>query len=271
MGGVRETEGGRGGAGGRGLSLTARLAALFRRSAAPPKVVHARAPALRTALLIAELAIGAFGLYVVYELGRYNAGYDRQAVAQARTELEVRIEHLEKDNRELRTQLAAFDTDRMGRGREQADLARTIGELQAQVAQQSQELAFYRGVVAQNAASIGVKIEQLRITATERAGGFSVHLSLVRAGRADADATGTLALSVDGSASGEAKSLDLAALTANRAHELRYAFRYFQDFDQELTLPAGFKPEQLQVEVRSARKDVPPLSQSFLWAVETPP
>jgi hypothetical protein len=248
-----------------------RLVSLFGSSDGTPQVVRARAPALRTALLIAAVLIGLFAIYVVYEFGRYNAGYDRQAVAQQRTELEVTIEHLEKENREMRTQLAELDTFRVGRAREQAEVARAMGELQAQVAQQSQELAFYRGVVAQGAATIGIKIEQLRITTTEHPGTYNVHLSLLRSGRADTDAQGMLVLGLDGAANGEAKSLDFATLTAGRTHELRYNFRYFQDFDQELTVPAAFKPEQLQVELHSGRKDVPPLAQSFLWSVETTP
>ena len=112
----------------------------------------------------AALLVGLFALYVVYELGRYNAGYDRQAVAQQRTELEVQIEHLEKDESRAAHEGCGADTIRVGRAREQAEVARAMGELQAQVARQSQELAFYRGVVAQRAAGIGVKIEQLRIT-----------------------------------------------------------------------------------------------------------
>jgi hypothetical protein len=248
-----------------------RLASLIGRKDGTPQVVRARAPALRTALLIAALLIALFAVYVVYELGRYNAGYDRQAVAQQRTELEVKIEHLEKDNREMRTQLAELDTFRVGRAREQAELAKSMGELQAQVAQQSQELAFYRGVVAQGAASIGIKIEQVRISATEHPRVFSVHLSLLRSGRADTDALGTLLLGLDGAENGEAKSLDFAALTGGRTHELRYNFRYFQDFDQELTVPATFKPEQLVMELHASKKDVPPLSQSFLWTVESTP
>jgi hypothetical protein len=237
-----------------------------------PQVVRRRPTGLRIALLAAQLLIGAFALYVIYELGRYDAGYDRQRVAQQRTELEVRIEKLEKSNREMRTQLAELDTFRVGRAREQAEVARTIGELQAKVASQSQELAFYRGVVQQGAAAIGLKIEQLKITAVEgKAGVFNVHLSLVRSGRAESEASGTLIMTLDGSSDGGAKSLDLAAMTGGRARELRYNFRYFQDFDQELKLPATFKPEQLAIEVHSAKKDVPPLSQTFLWTVETPP
>ena len=248
-----------------------RLASLIGRKDGTPQVVRARAPALRMALITAALLIGLFAVYVVYEFGRYNAGYDRQAVAQQRTELEVKIEHLEKDNREMRTQLAELDTFRVGRAREQAELAKSMGELQAQVAQQSQELAFYRGVVAQGAASIGIKIEQVRISATSHPGVFSVHLSLLRSGRADTDALGSLLLGLDGAANGEARSLDFAALTGGRTHELHYNFRYFQDFDQELTVPTTFKPEQLVMELHASKKDVPPLSQSFLWTVESTP
>jgi len=215
--------------------------------------------------------IGIVGLYVIYELGRYNAGYDRQAVMQQRTELEVKIEHLQNDNRELRTRLVELDTIRLGRSREQAEVARSLGDLQAQVERQSQELAFYRGVVAQGAATLGVKIEDLRIRAKPEPSAFVVHMALVRSGRAEALAAGTLELSVDGELAGGEKTLDLATLTGGRQRDLRYDFRYFQDFDQELTLPAGFKPAHLVVEVHSSRRDVTPLSQTFLWSVEASP
>jgi hypothetical protein len=146
-----------------------------------------------------------------------------------------------------------------------------MGELQAQVARQSQELAFYRGVVAQNANALGVKIEQLRITAGTRPATFIVHMSLVRSGRADSAAAGVVHLSLDGSTDGSARSLDLATLTGGRTRELRYDFRYLQNFDQELSVPLAFKPEQLVVEVQSSRHDVAPLSQTFLWTVEASP
>jgi hypothetical protein len=234
-----------------------------------PLVVRQRAPALRTVLTVVTVLLAVFACYVIYELGRYHAGYDRQAVAQQRTELEVRIEHLETENRRLRTQLAEADTIGAGRAREQAEVARTIGELQAQVARQSQDLAFYRGVVAQGAAALGIRIEQLHITPGTQPATFILHLSLVRSGRADADTSGTLRLSLGGSADGAAKTLDLASLTGGRVRELRYNFRYLENFEQELSVPLAFRPEQVAVELQSSRHDLAPLSQTFLWSVET--
>jgi hypothetical protein len=244
---------------------------MFGKNGGRSLVVRQRTSALQTALLIAGVLIGVFALYVVYELGRYNAGYDRQAVAQQRTGLEVQIEHLEKANREMRTRLAELDTIHVGRAREQAEVARTMGDLQAQVARQSQELAFYRGVVAQGATTVGVKIEQLRIIAGQRPATYIVHMSLVRSGRADAPATGSVQLSLDGTAAEGARTLDLATLTAGRQRELRYNFHYLESFDQELTVPLSFKPERLNVEVSSGRREVAPLSQTFLWSVEASP
>ena len=234
-------------------------------------IVRQRATALRTALWVAAGLIGLFALYVVYELGRYNAGYDRQAALQQRTELAVQIEHLEKTNREMRTKLAEADTIRVGRAREQAQVARDIGDLQAQVGRQSQELAFYRGVVAQAATALGVKIEQLRISAGARPNEYTVHMALVRSGRAESEASGTVQMSLDGTLAGAARTLDLAALTGGRQREVRFGFRYFQDLAQDVSLPAGFKPDHLAVEVHSSRKDTAPLSQTFLWTVETAP
>ncbi|HVN44911.1 MAG TPA: DUF6776 family protein [Steroidobacteraceae bacterium] len=236
-----------------------------------PLVVRPRAPLLRTVVLAVAILLGLFTLYVVYELGRYDAGYDRQAAAQRRTALEVRIEHLEKDNRELRTRLAEADTIRAGRAREQAEVARSLGELQAQVDRQSQDLAFYRGVVAQNASTPGVRIEQLRITPGKRPTTFTVHMSLVRSGRADGTASGTVQLSLEGTSGGGSRSLDLAALSGGQVRELRYNFRYLQSFQQDLSVPVAFKPEQLVVEVHSSHHEVAPLSQTFLWTVEASP
>ena len=235
----------------------------------PNLVIRAHSPARRFTIIGVIGLIAAFAMYIVYELGRFNAGYDRLEVAQQRTELEVEIERLGKSNRELRTQLAELDTIRIGRAREQAEVTRTIGDLQAQVARQTQELAFYRGIVAQGAAAVGVKVQQLHIGPGARAQHFMVHISLVRSVRPDSVAVGSIALSVDGStADGKSTTLDLPALTPTRLKELPFNFRYFENLDQDVALPAGFTPEKMAGEVRSNKKDVAPASQSFPWTVD---
>ena len=235
----------------------------------PSVVIRTHAPIRRFIVWGAVPLIGLFALYVVYELGRYDAGYDRLAVAQARTELEVRIERLEKSNRDLRTHLAELDTIRIGRAREQAEVSRTIVDLQAQVARQTQELAFYRGIVAQGTPAVGAKIQQVRITRGSKAGYFVLHLALVRSVRPDNVAVGAIGVSVEGQSNGATTTVDLSTLTAGKVHELAYSFRYFENFDQEVALPAGLKPDHVSIEVRSSRKEIAPLTQTFPWSVDT--
>ena len=235
----------------------------------PSLVIRTHAPARRWIVVGILTLLAAFALYIVYEFGRFNAGYDRMEAAQQRTELEVEMEHLQKSNRELRTHLAELDTIRIGRAREQAEVTRTIGDLQAQVARQTQELAFYRGIVAQSAAAVGVKVQQVHISAGTKPDRYVLHLALVRSVRPDTVALGSLALSVDGTgADGKPATLDHAALTGGKQHELPFNFRYFQNVDQDVALPKGFKPEHAAVEVRSNKKDVAPASQSFPWSVD---
>jgi hypothetical protein len=232
-------------------------------------VIKAHSPKRRLIFIGVATVLVLFAMYIVYELGRFNAGYDRLEAAQQRTELEVEIERLGKTNRELRTQLAELDTIRIGRAREQAEVTRTIGELQAQVARQTQELAFYRGIVAQSATAVGVKVQQLRITPGKQAQRFAVHVALVRTVRPDTVAVGSVSLSVDGTtADGKTTTLDLTTLTPGKQKELPFNFRYFENLDQDVALPAGFHPEKVAVEVRSNKKDVAPSSQSFLWSVD---
>jgi hypothetical protein len=235
----------------------------------PSVVIRTHHPLRQFIVWGAVPLIGLFALYVVYELGRYDAGYDRLAVAQQRTELQVQIEHLEKSNRELRTHLAELDTIRIGRAREQAEVSRSIGDLQAQVARQTQELAFYRGIVAQGTPAVGAKIQQVRITRGPKAGQFVLHLALVRSVRPDNVAVGAVGVSVEGQSSGATTTVDLSTLTAGKVHELAYSFRYFENFDQEVALPAGLKPDHVSIEVRSSRKEIAPVTQTFPWSVDT--
>ncbi len=128
-------------------------------------------------------------------------------------------------------------------------MSRTIGDLQAQVARQTEELAFYRAVVAEGAPAIGVRVGTVRLSSAKPAGHFLVNVSLVRAGKTDGMTTGNVSLTVDGQdAGGKPATLASQALAADGTGDVPYDFRYFQDLEQTVTLPAGFRPEHLTVE-----------------------
>lgn len=238
----------------------------------PELVIRPHAPLRRTILTVTLAVLGLVALGVAFELGQYRAGYNIVSAIQERARLGGAMRHLEAANGSLQARVIALETANSGHAREDQVVSRTIGELQAQVARQTEELAFYRAVVAEGAPAIGVRVGTVRVSAAKPADHYLVHVSLVRAGKTDGMTTGSVSLTVDGlSAAGKPATLDSQALAAGGDADVSYEFRYFEDLEQTMVLPAGFRPEHVTVRVSSSRKDVAPLSQTFPWsAVVTP-
>jgi len=238
----------------------------------PDLVIRPHAPLRRMILTITVAVLVIIGLYVAFELGRYYAGYDIISTIQERARLNGSITKLQSSNRALQARIIRLETLTAGHTREDQVVARTIGELQAQVARQTEELAFYRAVVAEGAPPIGVRVGTVRLAAAKAAGSFLVHVSLVRAGKTDGMTTGTVSLAVDGQGpDGKPVTLDSKALAAGGATDVSYDFRYYQDLEQTVALPPGFRPEHLTVTVSSPRKDIAPLTQAFPWSAVVVP
>lgn len=248
-------------------------------------VIRRVAPLKRVLIAAAATAVGLAALYFVYERGRVDGGFDRVSAAAERSELTERIAKLNKTNAGLNARVAELDTLRVGRAQERAELARTIGDLQAQVARQTQEIEFYRSVLSESGAAShaeGLELRQVRITPGSSAGHFEVHLTLLERTRPEADTKGTLELTVQGTSAGKPATLDQAALTGGKTHTEVFNFRYFETFDEEISLPQGFTPERLTVQAQpgsqSAVRSVSsthgapagPLVQSFPWRVDGP-
>lgn len=238
----------------------------------PDLVIRPHAPMRRMILAGALAVLGLAGLVAAFVFGQYRAGYSVVAAVQQRARLESSIRHLQQANSALQSRIIELDTMNSGHTREDQVVSRTIGDLQAQVARQTEELAFYRAVVAEGAPAIGVRIGTVRLSASKPADHFLVHVSLVRAGKTDGMTTGTVSLTVDGQgAGGKPATLDGQALAAGGDADVTYDFRYFQDLEQTVTLPPGFRPEHVTVQVSSNRKDVPPLTQTFPWSAVVVP
>jgi hypothetical protein len=232
-------------------------------------VVRTYAPARRWIVLCILLLLAGLALYVMFELGRYKAGYDAMQAAGQRDALEQHIEQLERAQHELRVELAAAEESRVGDVRERTELARTIGELQAQVARERQDVEFYRGLVAQPGQSEpdAVRVQQFRIAPLPVAQKFSLRFSLSRLQRPEEATNGTLVISVDGTRDGGAISVELPELTGGKK-ELPFNFRYYQTIEQPIALPEDFKPDRVTIEVRPGRKGVAPYRRTFVWSVE---
>lgn len=235
---------------------------------APNLVIRMQRPWLRRLIWIFGLAVLPVAFYLVYEFGRFDGGYDRLTVGQHRRELEVEIERLQKSNAELRATVAELETGQMGHQQESGELARSVAELQAQVARQSQDLAFYRGIVGSTIGAPTIKVQRFQVHPGSEPRHHRLRLVLVQAVRPDNVVAGTVALTVQGTEKGKPVTYSLGRLTSDGRDQLPFSFRYVQDLDQEIVLPDGFQPARVSVEVRASGRSGAPFNQSFDWAVQ---
>jgi hypothetical protein len=235
----------------------------------PPKlVVTTYAPTRRWITAIVLVLLVAGGVYGMFEFGRYRAGYDVVAGLKQQAALQKTIDTQEATISELRAKVAQLESSTVGQTREREEVQRTIGDLQAQVARANQELAFFRGIVTQNANSAEVKIQQARMVSTSTANKFRVRVTLVQPMKPDTVVSGVVVLSVDGEVDGKPGRADFATLSGGKRREIPFTFRYLENIEEEITMPPGMKPEQLLVEVRSNRRGSAPVQQSYVWSVD---
>jgi Family of unknown function (DUF6776) len=236
-----------------------------RRLVIRPQATSQRWLAAGTALVLMGVA-----LYLAFEGGRYVGGYDAVKAATQRSALQQKIDQLQSTQHRLQVQLAAAQETQVSDIRERMEVARTIGELQAQVQRQQQDVEFYRGLLAPQLGQqpdVTVRVQQFHISALPTAQQFMLRFTLNRIVQPDRTVTGALAITVDGSQAGMPVSLDLATLSGAKG-DLPFSFQYYSDIEQPITLPASFKPDSVTIEVRPARKDMAPYRQTFIWEVD---
>lgn len=237
--------------------------------AAPPRlVVRSHAPLRRALMVGGGLVVLLLAIWTAYEWGRGNAGFDIGGVRGGDDTLRDELGTVQDENRRLRRELAAGETQRVGQTREREELARTIGNLQAEVARLTRDLAFYRGVVGESSAAEVVLIQQFHVIRTTQPGQFHLRLVLGRPLRPEDVISGKARLSFEGSSNGQPATLDLAQVADVPGGELPFNYRYVQTLEQQIRLPAGFVPARTTVELLPARKGVNPVRESFLWTVE---
>ena len=218
-----------------------------------------------TAGLVCALVLS--GGYLLYELGRLQGGYAVLDQRRVRLELQDALAERDAQTEELRRQIALLETSREIDRQTYAEVERHLGQLQARIQAQDEELAFYQGIVAPEDGVAGLRIQTLQVSPADSAQRYTLRLVLVQAIIHEHSVAGTVRVHIAGSRDGETVDLDLGDLAAGGAvEELGYAFRYFQDLEQDLVLPVGFEPDRIEVQVRPSEPDGEPVSQSFQWS-----
>lgn len=218
----------------------------------------------RAAIVLATVVGG----YLLFEFGRLQADYNIIDAVSERHAYEAVIQDLEEQIVALKQEVALQETHRdIDREAYQVVEAK-FSELERKIQEQSDAIAFYRGIVSPKDGSRGLRVQDLRLSRGNEERHYNLQVVLVQVMQHDRTVKGVVDFSVDGVQDGEATSYPLSQLLPEDGDSnWAFAFRYFQDFDRELILPDGFIPEKINIEVISTTKSISSVKQSFDWQV----
>jgi hypothetical protein len=216
----------------------------------------------RAVLAVMVIIVG----YLVFEFGRIQANYNIVDAARERQEYEDRIAGLQGDIAALKQDVALLETHSDVDREAYKDVEGRFTALEAKIQEQTEALAFYRGIVSPADGSAGLRVQDLKLSRGQTERAYTIRLVLVQSLQHDRKVSGDVMLSIDG-------ELDGATMTYNYSQLLPedgsaswpFSFRYFQDFDREIVLPDGFSPEKITIEVRSKTRSISSIEAVYPW------
>lgn len=210
----------------------------------------------------------------------YLVGYDHGAQQLSlpggvRDQQQQKIEALLKESEELRQQVANLKLNADIDQQTNKDIRRQLIQQTVQIAALERDVAVYRSMMSsgRNANPQGISIGVFHVTRVEQENTFHYKLVLQKLAAMDDSFQGNLDIKISGVQSMEGeerpRSISLHELSDQLPTEqIPLSFKYFQNIEGDLVFPGGFKPEKIQLLVKSTSKKHPATIENELeWQV----
>jgi hypothetical protein len=212
---------------------------------------------------IGVLAIGA-SAYALYLNASGWAQEELSALSEERNELMVTVEALSEGNTTLRERVAILERAQQVEGKAYEGVDVHLRSLQDEVLALKEEVAFYRGIVSAGKEK-GLKIQTFVVDKESSSGAYRFQLVLTQNLKRVKMISGTVKLNILDEQNGKLRRLLLSDMSGQQASSLKFEFKFFQRIEGRFTLPDGFKPDRLQIQVVSKGKKPASVEKSFEW------
>jgi hypothetical protein len=212
---------------------------------------------------VAVLAIGA-SAYALYMNASDWAQEELSVLSEERDELMITVEALREGNTVLRERVAILERAQQVEGKAYEDVDVHLRSLQDEVLALKEEIAFYRGIVSAGKEK-GLKIQTFVVDKESSSGAYRFQLVLTQHLKRVRMISGTVKLNIVDEQNGKPRRLMLSDMSGQQANSLKFEFKFFQRIEGRFTLPDGFKPDRLQIQVVSRGKRPASVEKSFEW------
>lgn len=199
-------------------------------------------------------------LAVALTRGQVAPGLD--ATEQRMSELEAELTEAESRLETLRDRNSVLKrSDQISRAAN-AELQGELTELEEQIAQLRADVGFYERLVGAGGQRQGLTVHSLAMR-EGAAGAHHYTLTLTQNLKKAKVSKGELTMRIDGVRAGKLSSLDWGELLQRTdARPVDFAFKYFQQLEGSVMVPADFTPHRVWIKVKS---DSGSHEESFPW------
>ncbi len=215
------------------------------------------------------LAILLLTAVVAWLLGHYQALASNGDARAERDALRVANSELQDSNAQLQEQLlgleqsAAMDKEALG------SVQRTIVALREQISQLEEDVLFYKQILSPENEETGLVIGRLDLVQADAGDAVRFKLELKQQGNNESVVEGHVNVNVLGLQNGQEVSIPLRSLSAAVEDlDIKLQFRYFQNIEGELSLPADFEPQKVQILAVAKGANAKTVQKSFGWLVQ---
>jgi len=228
-------------------------------------VVTLHRPWVSRVIIVAAMMAFLLGGWALYEFAQFRAGFDSINAHKEVSQLESTIDSNEDQIELLREENAVMERAAQVEKKAYAEVNNSLKALQAEIVELHGELAFYRGIISPKSASQGLHLQSYKLIPNGELRGYRYEISLTQVLKHSRLAQGKVRLNIEGIQDGRQKSLNLNQLTENQLKELKFKFKYFQNFKGNITLPEHFQAKRVSLQVLPRGREKDMIEKVFDW------
>ena len=228
-------------------------------------IITIQRPQLWLLSLVLIICIFLLSLWFSFEYGRNIAGYDSADADAYIDQLQGQLEEAQGEMVESTRQATMLKRNSRIDDDASSQLKGTLAQAQSEVLELKKELSFYKSIVAPEQGDRSIAIQTIQLKKNE-SGGYNYKIMVSQRGRNDRFARGTIDVSIEGVRKGQPVTLKLSEVSNDTKKPMKFGFKYFQNFEGVLTLPASFLPDYLRVKVKPSVGKIKSLDEQFAWS-----
>jgi hypothetical protein len=199
--------------------------------------------------------------------GQYASLNELRALDAERDQLQEQIIAADQEIRGFRQRVGVLEKGGEVDRQAAEGIRQTVKELKIQVATLEEEVSFYKGIMAPSGQDKGLRISKIDIQSLDKGSKYRYSIMMTQVADNTSYIKGLAAVNFVGIENGKRKIIPLRELD-DKVQELgvKFSFRYFQEVAGEVTMPASFKVEQVQVVLQSTGSKAQRVEETIEWS-----